>query len=421
MKSLLLKIAVLLLFLLLASNLLQHVWSPSGLAGVVYDLAEDLLLLATLSILFHFLVANPHRQMDELFQRMAAEQVLDLTQRFSTTQGRGITRLQSNLDALMARTDDGVAQIAGSASRLIPMAKELADTYASNEQKAGMQNSYSEVVAGAIDGMNEAGSVVYQHVEAINQAVAETRNTVSTGHATFTDNAASLHTLADQIRNAANEIEGLQQHSREIGTVIEVINAIAEQTNLLALNAAIEAARAGEHGRGFAVVADEVRQLAERTRTSTLEVQQMVERIQSASDRMVITMQQSSESAERTEQLTNQSQSDLAQIEDSVNTIVDVSREIVGAMEAQQHSANESRNAIEALVNLNSEVMEESRLRNVSKEDMEKLGNSLHEKINLFRLSKNTWNEGQRDKIRHQPQSDAVATHEAGDGEVELF
>jgi methyl-accepting chemotaxis protein len=71
----------------------------------------------------------------------------------------------------------------------------------------------------------------------------------------------------------------LQQKSKAIAGITEVITEISARTNLLALNAAIEAARAGEHGRGFAVVAGDVRQLAHRTREATDEIGAMVRAI----------------------------------------------------------------------------------------------------------------------------------------------
>lgn len=79
--------------------------------------------------------------------------------------------------------------------------------------------------------------------------------------------------------SALNRLVG---HSKEIGTIIEVITTITEQTNLLALtlNAAIESARAGEAGKGFAVVAEEVRKLAEQSKSSAAQIAALVQEIQ---------------------------------------------------------------------------------------------------------------------------------------------
>ena len=92
------------------------------------------------------------------------------------------------------------------------------------------------------------------------------------------------------LSDTATVIRHLEDQSKEIGKIIEVITGISDQTNLLALNAAIEAARAGEHGKGFAVVADEVRKLAEQSKESADQITTLVQEIQEHTDHAVTVM-----------------------------------------------------------------------------------------------------------------------------------
>ncbi|MBU9820166.1 Tar ligand binding domain-containing protein [Rahnella sp. BCC 1045] len=77
-----------------------------------------------------------------------------------------------------------------------------------------------------------------------------------------------------QVDTAMKEIVS---QSKEMSSIVSMIDSVAFQTNILALNAAIEAAHAGQHGRGFAVVAKEIGLLAQKSSHSTRGIHQLID------------------------------------------------------------------------------------------------------------------------------------------------
>jgi methyl-accepting chemotaxis protein len=75
-----------------------------------------------------------------------------------------------------------------------------------------------------------------------------------------------IERINDNVQTTANKFQILEERSREINEITEVISGIAHQTNRLALDAAIQAAMAGENGKGFGAVAADIRRLAERSK-----------------------------------------------------------------------------------------------------------------------------------------------------------
>lgn len=111
-----------------------------------------------------------------------------------------------------------------------------------------------------------------------------------------------LKTQSKQIADTNNEVtdamERLQNKTREVQEIADMILNISSQTNLLALNASIESARAGEAGRGFAVVAEQIRQLAEQTRNSTEEITRIINELNENANEVVTSVESSVEATE---------------------------------------------------------------------------------------------------------------------------
>ena len=138
-----------------------------------------------------------------------------------------------------------------------------------------------------MEDLSERIGEVNESISHISVSSADTSGIIKDGIQTVNDlsNKASETNLITQ--ELSHSIQVLEEKSKYIQSIVNMIEEIASQTNLLSLNASIEAARAGAAGRGFSVVADEIRKLASQSENSTNSIKKIIVDIFSETNKAV--------------------------------------------------------------------------------------------------------------------------------------
>ncbi|MDR2023360.1 MAG: methyl-accepting chemotaxis protein [Hungatella sp.] len=226
--------------------------------------------------------------------------------------GMALLTIQDNLNNLFGEINLATEQVATGAVQVADAAQSLAQ--GATEQAATVQE-LSMTIKGVSEEMRSSAAMAGE---------AKTMGDEIQQKAESGSSKMEEMMLSTQQANAA---------SKEIASVIKIIDEIAFQTNILALNAAVEAARAGQHGKGFAVVADEVRSLAAKSAEAAKDTAALIDTtIEKAAQGSVISSQ-TSDALQKIVEGVVQSSEVITSISQSAGNVADSMIQISKAVE----------------------------------------------------------------------------------------
>lgn len=316
---------------------------------------------------------------------MSADEDNNLATQAQVSSGDELGDIASRLNKMLVAFKQAIIAIDQGSSKLAASSEQSSQATLNNQKHLETQQSEIVLVATAIEEMSATVQEVASNSAQSAEAALAVDKVASQGVAQINQTRDEMTVLSNEMDNANQLIDQLQQSSSNITSVVDVIKSVAEQTNLLALNAAIEAARAGEQGRGFAVVADEVRTLAQRTQESTAEIESMVGKFQSDAELVSNSIAQCVANVDNSVEQTTRLETELQALLQAANSISDMSSQIAVATEEQVAVAGEMAGNIERISELSANNADEGeQIRQASYEQNE-LAEELLQLANKFK------------------------------------
>ncbi len=293
--------------------------------------------------------------------------------------GQAVNHLREkfrNIISHVTRSSEGVANASHT----------LADSSHQVNQSSIVQADSASSVASAVEELSVSISETAGNAQAAAEIVAKSCVGVTQALATMEDTVKNVNGIAELIRESDANVGRLDDRSKKIGGIIQVIKEVADQTNLLALNAAIEAARAGEQGRGFAVVADEVRKLAERTSKATEEIASLIGDIQKHIGETVTGMRQANTQVSESLVLVGKTETALHRIGDDSSGVAANVQSIADAIREQDSAIHQVVANIEKIAQMSEENSAATASSSDTAIQLDRLSSQLKESVAHFKV-----------------------------------
>ncbi len=314
-------------------------------------------------------ISKPIKALDNAFNRMADGDLTIEELNLKKNKIKEINNLVGSFNSMLKNTKELISQVMASTNTVSASSRELmsaSETASATTEE--IATSVQQVATGAEkqnNNLNEVSNSISElakGTEVTAVSMQEISNEVDIVNKLSDSSKSDLDTVIEQMniinetsQESVDKVKSLEDRSKAIQKIVEVITDISEQTNLLALNAAIEAARAGEAGKGFAVVADEIRKLAEQSSNSTKGILDIVNTIQAEVSEVISTIEREEKVIEEGVTKVNAATESFDRIIMGIDEITTRVQDVTAVTEQMSSGTEQIVNSIKAISDISGE------------------------------------------------------------------
>ncbi|AWB67985.1 hypothetical protein C2869_16830 [Saccharobesus litoralis] len=264
----------------------------------------------------------------------------DLTQSIAMSRLKESSEFATAFNYYNQQTHDSISQTTHIVKEIECLSNKLSRCSQATDKLVNNQRQQASSVTQNICELERLSHEMQHSSSHSSEQAQQTRQHSNQGATQIQSLKTGINSLANNIQQAVEQVDYVDQQSNEIAEITGVIAGISAQTNLLALNAAIEAARAGEQGRGFSVVAEEVRSLAQRTQEATAKITTIIEQLHTLINSAKASMQSNNQEADACVASVDGAIQVFSQIDHGVETIVSAS-DLISTLANKQNAMTE--------------------------------------------------------------------------------
>lgn len=327
-------------------------YSGTLLGEALGGLGVLIILLAFFILVYIYLFEKDNKSLMEKFENNRNQAaILRLLDEMSPLSDGDLTRQTTVTEEITGAIADSINMTINDLSRLVRKIKDAASQMRNKTIDAGVLSmrmlEANQVQSTEITSTGRSVMGISQAINGIADKTAESakvaKNSVEASERGAGQVQASIDAM-DSIKANATEtlrvVRKLEESSRQISQIVEVLSDITEETSVLALNATVQAAKAGESGRGFKIVADAVQELANRAAEETRRVGALIGATQTDIQTVMEAVNKTNVEVENGVQLSSQAGQALKEITEVSNSLASIVESI--SKNARHHSETAS-------------------------------------------------------------------------------